>query len=66
VPTSQRWYSAETVWVDPSTYRPVAMEYTEGTTVRVRTVFEWLPPTRANLANLKVPIPAGFTRVTSN
>jgi len=25
-----------------------------------------LPPTRANLASLNVPVPAGFTRVTSN
>jgi hypothetical protein len=66
VPSRQPWYHAETIWVDPSTYRPVVMEYTDGTPVRVHTTFEWLPPTRANLAHLKVPVPAGFTQVTHN
>jgi hypothetical protein len=66
VPSSQRWYSAETIWVDPSTYRPVVMEYTDEGTVRVYTTFEWLPPTKANLANLTVPVPAGFTQVKRN
>jgi hypothetical protein len=66
VPSSQPWYHAETIWVDPSTYRPVVMEYTDGATVRVHTTFEWLPPTKANLAHLKVPVPAGFTQVKHN
>jgi hypothetical protein len=66
VPSRQPWYRAETIWVDPSTYRPVVMEYTEGSTVRVHTTFEWLPPTQANLAHLTVPVPAGFTQVTHN
>ena len=28
-----------------------------------RTDFRWLPPTPANLAQLKVTVPAGFTQV---
>jgi hypothetical protein len=66
VPSRQRGYRPETVWVDPSTYRPVAMEYTDYPGTQVHTTFEWLPPTKANLANLSVPVPAGFRQVKAN
>ena len=45
------------------------MEYTDGTGAYAEvahTTFEWLPPTKANLANLTVPVSAGFRQVTSN
>jgi hypothetical protein len=63
VPSRQRGYRPQTVWVDPSTYRPVAMEYTDFPGTEAHTTFEWLPPTKANLANLNVPVPAGFKQV---
>jgi hypothetical protein len=66
VPSRQRGYRPETVWVDPSTYRPVAMEYTDYPGTQVHTTFGWLPPTKANLANLSVPVPAGFRQVKAN
>jgi hypothetical protein len=63
VPSRQRGYRPQTVWVDPSTYLPVAMEYTDYPGTQTHTTFEWLPPTKANLANLNVPVPAGFKQV---
>jgi hypothetical protein len=52
------------LWVDPSTYLPVRVR---GTTVDGHLLSQadirWLPPTAANLANLDVPIPAGFTQI---
>ena len=55
-------------WVDPATYLPVRAVTTISppTTVRVTTItddFRWLRPTPANLADLGVRIPAGFTQV---
>jgi hypothetical protein len=47
-----------TFWVDPGTYLPVQM-----TTGQKRTEFHWLAPTRANLAKLRVTVPAGFRQV---
>jgi hypothetical protein len=53
-------------WIDAVTYLPVRADIvygngeTEGQDVEV---FQWLPPTAANLKNLDVPVPAGFTRV---
>ena len=61
-----------TIWVDPSTYLPVRLVSHEqaprlagnGTTTVTLTVdFRWLAPTRANLAKLTAPIPAGFHKV---
>ncbi len=52
-------------WINPATYQPVR------TWVEVvgdrwwQMDFQWLTPTRANLARLTVPIPAGFRRVTA-
>ena len=47
-----------TFWVNPATYLPVQM-----TLPRQRTEFQWLAPTPANLAQLTVTVPAGFTQV---
>jgi len=47
-----------TFWVDPATYLPVQM-----TMGQKRTEFHWLAPTPANLAKLKVTVPAGFRQV---
>ncbi|HEX4062967.1 MAG TPA: hypothetical protein VHY58_18275 [Streptosporangiaceae bacterium] len=33
-----------------------------GPVLTIRTGFQWLPPTRANLAKLNVVIPPGFTQ----
>ena len=47
-----------TFWVNPATYLPVQM-----TLPRQRTEFQWLAPTPANLAQLTVTVPAGFSQV---
>ena len=47
-----------TFWVDPATYLPVQMMLPHQ-----RTEFRWLPATPANLAHLKVTVPAGFRQV---
>jgi hypothetical protein len=60
-----------TLLVNPATYLPVrwlmSVTVTQPGGQTSRTAFSynvsWLPPTRANLASLQVPIPAGFTRV---
>lgn len=51
----------QTVWVDPATYLPVrTLSDDAGNTNQVD--YEFLPPTPANMAELKPTIPAGFTR----
>jgi hypothetical protein len=52
----------ETLWVDPATYLPVRtiMGPPQG---RSQADFQWIAPTPANLAQLSVKVPAGFTRV---
>jgi hypothetical protein len=53
--------SETTFWVDPGSYLPVQMlSHSPGVTVQVDYAF--LPPTAANIAQLKVTVPAGFTR----
>jgi hypothetical protein len=62
-----------TIWVDPGSYLPVrlvgqpqgmAVVGPGGPISLTLTVdFRWLPPTRANLAKLTVPIPPGFHKV---
>jgi hypothetical protein len=47
-----------TFWVDPATYLPVQAIFGQR-----QTDFHWLPPTPANLAQLKVTVPAGFKHV---
>jgi hypothetical protein len=60
-----------TIWVDPRSYLPVRLVTRMVGNVAgakpvslTRTIdFRWLPPTRANLAELTAPIPAGFHKV---
>jgi hypothetical protein len=47
-----------TLWVDPSTYRPVQV-----TTGPMQWSFQWLLANRANLAPLRVVVPAGYQQV---
>jgi hypothetical protein len=55
-----------TLWLDPHTYLPVQLAGTEATSgpkpAAVLIHFRWLPPTRANLAQLTGTIPPGFHR----
>jgi hypothetical protein len=60
-----------TLWVDPASYLPVRWAQDGKVTGRKGIVVpsadedvEWLPPTSANLAQLTVPIPPGFTQVS--
>ena len=48
-----------TLWVNPATYLPMRLE--QGRLVQVN--FQWLAPTRANLAMLNMPVPASFHQV---
>jgi hypothetical protein len=51
----------QTVWVNPTTYLPVrTLSDSAGNTNQVD--YEFLPPTPANMAELKPTIPAGFTK----
>ncbi|HEX6519897.1 MAG TPA: hypothetical protein VF070_07755 [Streptosporangiaceae bacterium] len=57
---------AVTLWVDPVTYLPTRWQ--SSTTALGHTFgwdqnITWLPPTSANLAQLRVSIPTGFTHV---
>jgi hypothetical protein len=55
-----------TLWLDPRTYLPVQLAGTEAAAgpkpATVVIQFRWLPPTRANLAQLTGTIPPGFHR----
>jgi hypothetical protein len=48
-----------TLWVNPATYLPMRLERGDLTQVN----FQWLAPTRANLAMLNMPVPASFHQV---
>ena len=50
------------LWVDPATYLPVRALLAIGNQ-RPQTDFRWLPITPASLAQLRVPVPAGFRQV---
>jgi hypothetical protein len=52
-----------TLWVDPATYLPVMVKWT-WPNGELAGSFHWLPPTRANLSALSVPIPRGFRPVS--
>jgi hypothetical protein len=60
---------AVTFWVDPATYLPVRSVVTEKPNAaaspagRVQIDYQWLAPTPANVAELDVTIPPGFTEV---
>jgi hypothetical protein len=49
---------ALTLFVDPATYLPIQLNIGP-----FGISFQWLPATPANLAQLKVPVPAGFQQV---
>ena len=70
--------SNSTLWVDPRTYLPVRVagswhptggrqapsgKPAAAVTITAWTDLRWVPPTRANLAQLTGPIPAGFRHV---
>jgi hypothetical protein len=55
-----------TFWVDPASYLPVRSVATfegPGMAGRAQVDYRWLPPTPANVADLDVTIPPGFTEV---
>jgi hypothetical protein len=56
--------SEQTVWVDPATYLPVQTLSDEGG-VKIEVDYGFLPPTPANMAELKATIPPGFTRTAT-
>jgi hypothetical protein len=49
------------LWVDPGTYLPLRAVITQAD-ARAQADYEFLPPTDANLANLRPVIPPGFTQ----
>jgi hypothetical protein len=49
-----------TVYVSPTTYLPV-----RSVVAGQRTDYQWRPATSANIAQLRVPIPAGFRRTAN-
>jgi hypothetical protein len=51
-----------TIWVKRSDYAPVRM-VTREDKLTIRRDVSWLRPTKANLAMLRIPIPAGFHRI---
>jgi outer membrane lipoprotein-sorting protein len=56
--------SEQIVWVDPATYLPVQTLSDEGG-VKIQVDYGFLPPTPANMAELKATIPPGFTRTAT-
>ena len=52
-----------TFWVDPSSYLPVRSVISLGPGGARTTSYEWLSPTPANLARLKLAVPAGYQQV---
>jgi outer membrane lipoprotein-sorting protein len=56
--------SEQIVWVDPATYLPV-QTLSDGGGVKVQVDYGFLPPTPANMAELKATIPPGFTRTAT-
>ena len=56
--TGQTGRPALTLFVDPATYLPIQLDIGP-----LQMSFRWLPATPANLAQLKVSVPAGFRQV---
>jgi hypothetical protein len=50
------------LWVDPATYLPVRAVFA-GRQQQIRTDFRWLSPAPARLAELSLPVPAGYRQV---
>jgi hypothetical protein len=55
----------ETIWVDASTYLPVRI-LINVPAFQLQTDVQWLPATPANVAHLRLTIPAGFKRLTGD
>jgi hypothetical protein len=53
--------SEQIVWVDPATYLPVRT-LSDNAGIKIQVDYGFLPPTPANMAELKATIPPGFTR----
>jgi hypothetical protein len=51
------------IWVNPQTYLPVRATLSIPGGARIQTDFDWLAPTRARLAQLRVLVPPGFRQV---
>jgi outer membrane lipoprotein-sorting protein len=56
--------SEQIVWVDPVTWLPV-QTLSDGGGVKVEVDYGFLPPTPANMAELKATIPPGFTQTAT-
>jgi len=57
---------SETIWVSPGSYLPLRVVIRSGPgepALQLTADITWLPPTAKNLAELTVPIPAGFHQV---
>jgi hypothetical protein len=53
------------LWINPATYLPVrTVVYTTNRQRWEQQDMQWLPPTHANMAKVRLPIPTGFHRVT--
>jgi outer membrane lipoprotein-sorting protein len=57
-------HSEQIVWVDPVTYLPVRT-LSDGDGTKIQVDYGFLPPTPANMAELKATIPPGFTRTAT-
>ena len=57
--------TSETIWVNPSSYLPVRSVATARPGGTVHVDYRWLAPSPANVAELNVTIPPGFTEVPS-
>jgi hypothetical protein len=59
-------WAAQTIWINPATYLPVRVDWrwrVNGRTGSLVGNYRWLKPTKANLAALRVRVPASFRRV---
>jgi hypothetical protein len=69
-PRARMTFFQLTFWVDPATYLPVRTVLTDepnsagyNPADRIQIDYQWLAPTPANVAELDVTIPPGFTEV---
>jgi hypothetical protein len=51
-----------TLWVSTATYLPLRMVWLSGSKTGEIDNWDYLPPTKANLAQLRMPIPPGYPR----
>ena len=52
------------IWINDTTYQPVRSIVTAKDGTRRQTDYEFLPPTAANLADLRTSVPSGFRQVS--